>query len=135
MTGEDLREDADDEAFVGRDEDLEARSDAVEDLDEDLERHGEAVARALLEGDPGDADGRTGWRGRLQAAADDSDDDPGILRIADAIHTASPRLGDRTALRALTASAAEDARTPAARAFLAGILDVLDPEPFLDGVH
>jgi hypothetical protein len=97
--------------------------------------HGEAVARALLAGVPGCAEERTGWRGGLQAAADDSDQDPGVLLIADEIHAAAPGLVDVDRVRALSTGLAAGARTVAARAFLAGVGDVLDPEPFLDGVH
>lgn len=54
--------------------------------------HGDAVAWGLCDGLAGDPETGIGWRGALQAAADLSQNDPEILRIADEIHIVAPML-------------------------------------------
>lgn len=105
------------------------------DLLDLLERFGEAAGEALVADDPGDADGRTGWRGALQAAADESRDDPGILQVADDIYAAASRLSTPAAVRAHAAAARSAAAPGPVRAFLDGLTEGAEDHRPTDGVH
>lgn len=65
---------------------------------------GKEIARGLLAKDPGDDEGRSGWRGGLQRAADLTRQDPGVLTIADEIHRAAGDITTPAAVRAYAMS-------------------------------
>jgi len=74
------------------------------DRDGAMAHLGKEIARGLLAKDPGDDEGRSGWRGGLQRAADLTRQDPGVLTIADEIHRAAGDITTPAAVRAYAMS-------------------------------
>jgi hypothetical protein len=81
--------------------------------------HGAHAARALRDGE---AAGPRGWHAALQAAADDSRQDPEVLRITDEIHAAAPGLRTADALCTYAWGARRSMHGPLGREFLTAIL-------------
>lgn len=87
---------------------------------------GRQVAAALIAGDPGDANGREGWRGALQVAATITRNESGVLFVADEIYAAAADLGTPAAVRAYASSTALVVHGGAGRALLDGMLEHVD---------
>ena len=96
---------------------------------------GESAGRALVAADPGDADGVAGWRGALQSAADVTEDDDELLRVADETYALAGELTSVARVVAFTEALRGTVDGPAACAFLDGMADGADEDAFLDGVH
>jgi hypothetical protein len=91
-----------------------------------LGMHGQHATRALRRGQT--AGGR-GWHAILQAAADDSREDPEVLRITDEIHAAAPRLTTDDALCAYAWGARRSTHGPLGREFLTAMLAEVAEHP------
>jgi hypothetical protein len=100
-----------------------------EERDGAMVAHGRRVARALRDRDPGNADGGTGWRGALQTAANQSRQDPEILRIADEIYAAQRDLGSVAGVQVYAEHTLPTVSGLAARSFLHGMLARLELPP------
>lgn len=96
---------------------------------------GEAAGRALVAREPGDADGDTGWRGALQAAADLTGNDDELLRVADETYACAGELSSVSRVLAFTEALRTTVDGRPAQAFLDGLADAADEDAFLDGVH
>lgn len=88
--------------------------------------HGDAAAWALCARVAGDPDDGSGWTGALHAAADASDYDDELLRIADDIFVLAPILTDGLAVRRYAEAVAPELRGSVARTFVAGMLVYVD---------
>lgn len=88
-----------------------------------LEHLGCRVAAGLIDDEPGDADGYTGWRGALQQAANVSRNDSWVLLIADEVYTAASDLTSAAAVRAYAASTMLVVHGGAGRFVLDGLRD------------
>lgn len=88
--------------------------------------HGQHATRALRDGR---TDGSRGWHAILQAAADDSRQDPEVLRITDEIHAAAHRLTTDDALCAYACGARRSMHGPLGRAFLTAMLAEVAEHP------
>ena len=88
--------------------------------------HGQHAARALRRGQ---ADGGRGWHAILQAAADDSRQDPEVLRITDEIHASAHRLTTDDALCAYACAARRGTHGPLGREFLTAVLAEVAEHP------
>jgi len=88
--------------------------------------HGDTVAWGLCDGCAGDPDRRTGWRGALQSAADASDHDEDILRLADEIYAFAHLMRTPAAIRTYADAARTTVAGEAGSLFLAGMLHHLD---------
>jgi hypothetical protein len=96
---------------------------------------GEAAGRALVAADPGDADGESGWRGALQVAADVTDGDDEVLRVADETYALASQLTSVSRVVTFAEVLRTTVEGPAACAFLDGVADGADEGLSRDGVH
>lgn len=87
-----------------------------------LARHGDTAAWGLCDRCGGDPEKGTGWRGALQAAADDSDQDPEVLHLADEIYAMAHLMTTAAAIFAFADAARTVVRDPPADLFLLGML-------------
>lgn len=89
---------------------------------------GRQVAAALIAGEPGDADGRDGWRGALQTAATITRNQSGVLFVADEVYAAAADLTTAAAVRAYASSTALTVHGGAGRSLLDGMLEHVDEQ-------
>lgn len=88
---------------------------------------GYRVGRALASHHAGEAEGRSGWRGGLQWAADLSCNDPDVLLIADDLYAMAPALsGWPGGIVLYAATRMQSLHTGPARFFLLGVFDGAD---------
>lgn len=87
---------------------------------------GRRVAEHLLERFAGESERGTGWRGALQSAATLTENDPGILLIADEVYRAAPDLRAPAGVRAYAMSTLAIVPEGPGHDLLLGMLDHTD---------
>lgn len=93
-----------------------------------LEHLGRRVAAGLINDEPGDADGHTGWQGALQQAANVSRNDSWVLLIADEVYTTASDLTSAAGVRAYAASTMLVVHGGAGRFVLDGMRDYAESQ-------
>lgn len=92
----------------------------------EMRRYGHSVARGLCHGTGRFSGCGSGWRGALQAAADLSDQDSEILRVADEIYAFAHLMRTPEAIRTYAEEAITVIRGDLADRFLLGMTDQID---------